>query len=201
MKSMRNSRPTVLRWTVRIAMASLALGMLTVPAATANAATARALATSQPNSSAPFAYMVNYNSNRCVEVPGYSTTAGLQLDQWSCVNQTNLLWRPYLNTSGQYVFWNENSRQCMNVRGYSTSNGAAIQQWPCQAATASANEVFYPYLFIGNINGRAWYEWAGRQSNKCLNIAGASQSNGGKLIQWDCIPTAKNEWFAMPYAS
>src|ERR1700680_725621 len=157
-------------------------------------------AIAQPNNSAPFAYLVNYNSNRCIEVPGYSTTAGTQLDQWNCSGGTNQLWRPYHNAQGNYVFQNEYSRQCINVRGYSTSNGAAIQQGPCEPATASANEVYYPNLFIGNINGRSWYSWAGLQSNKCLNVAGASHANGAKIIQWDCIPTASDEWFALPYA-
>jgi hypothetical protein len=182
--SLRNSLPAVLRWTVRIAMASLALGVLAAP-----------------DSSAPWAELYNYHSGKCLEVPAFSTTDGTQLDQWSCNGGTNQLWRPQLNASGNYVFINEHSGQCINVRGYSTSQGAAIQQWPCNWATATNNEIWYPDLFIGNLNGLSYYEWAGLQSNKCLNVSGDSTANGAKIIQWDCISTASNEWFALPYAS
>lgn len=192
--------PTVLQWTIRIVTTSLVVGMLAVPAA-AHAAGSKPSATTAPSSSAPFAYIQNYNSGKCVEVPGYSTTPGTHLDQWSCIGQTNELWRPYLNSSGDYVFWNEANRQCIEVGGYSTANGAWIAQWPCTPSSAAANEIFYPYLFIGNINGKSYYEWANIYTNKCLNVSGASGSNGAKIIQWDCIPTAKNEWFAQPYAS
>lgn len=161
-----------------------------------------ARATAQPDSSAPYAYLKNYHSGKCLEVPGFSTTAGTQLDQWSCNGGANQLWRPQLNASGNhYIFINKHSNQCINVRGYSTSNGAAIQQWPCNWATASANEIYYAYLFIGNMNGLSWYEWAGQQSNKCLNVSGNSQANGAKIIQWSCLPNgASNEWFALPFA-
>ena len=202
----RDSLPAVLRWTVRIAMALLALGVLAAPAIaqaspSAGAARVRDSATAQPDSSAPYAYLKNYHSGKCLEVPAFSTTAGTQLDQWSCNGGTNQLWRPQLNASGNHVFINEHSGQCINVRGYGTSNGAAIQQWPCNWATATTNEIWYPYLFIGNMNSLSWYEWAGLQSNKCLNVSGDSTANGAKIILWDCIPTASNEWFALPYAS
>jgi hypothetical protein len=197
---LRGSQSAGLRWMVRIVTTSLLVGMLAAPAA-AYAAGAKPSAPTAPSSSAPFAYLQNYNSGKCIEVPGYSTQEGLQLDQWSCIGQTNELWRPYQNTSGDYVFWNEANSYCIEVGGYSTANGAWIAQWPCTPASAASNFIFYPYLFIGNINGLSYYEWANIYTNKCLNISGASTADGAKLIQWDCIPTAKNEWFALPYAS
>jgi Ricin-type beta-trefoil lectin domain-like len=160
-------------------------------------------AIAQPDSSAPYAYLKNYHSGKCLEVPGSSKTAGTQLDQWTCNGGANQLWRPQLNATGeQYVFINKNSNQCINVRGFSKSNGAAIQQWPCNWATAAPNEIFYPDVFIGNMNGLSWYEWAGLASNKCLNVVGNSQANGAKVQLWDCIlnPSGANEWFAQPYA-
>jgi ricin-type beta-trefoil lectin protein len=209
MTPLRDSLPTVLRWTVRIATASLAVGMLAAPAAayaagaepSAPASPIEPSAAATPINSAPFAYLQNYNSDKCIEVPGYSTQAGIQLDQWSCIDQTNELWRPYLNTSGDYVFWNEANKQCIEVAGYSTANGAWEAQWPCAPASAAANFIYYPYLFIGNMNGQSYYEWANIYTNKCLNVSQGSTANGAKIIQWACIPTAKDEWFALPFAS
>jgi hypothetical protein len=185
-----------------IGAATLALMSFSVVAANASTTASAAQRTiAQPDSSAPWAELYNYHSGKCLEVPGFSTTAGTQLDQWGCNGGANQLWRPQLNASGvNYVFINEYSKQCINVRGYSTSNGAAIQQWPCQWATATTNEIWYADIFIGNLNGLSYYEWAGLQSNKCLNVSGDSQADGAKIIQWTCIPSgASNEWFASPY--
>jgi ricin-type beta-trefoil lectin protein len=189
-----------------ISAATLALISSSAMAATASTsapAAQRAITTAaQPDSSAPWAELYNYHSGKCLEVPGFSTTAGTQLDQWGCNGGENQLWRAYQNTSGDYIFLNEYSGQCINVRGYSTSQDAAIQQWPCTEGSATTNEIWYADLFIGNMGGLSYYEWAGLQSNMCLNVSGDSTADGAKIIQYSCIPQgASNEWFALPYWS
>jgi hypothetical protein len=190
-----------------IGAATLALtsfSIVTANASTTAPAAQRTIATAaQPESSAPWAELYNYHSGKCLEVPESSTVAGTQLDQWTCNGTATQLWRPQLTTVGSdYVFINKNSGQCINVRGYSKSNGAAIQQWPCNWNTATTNEMWYANLFIGNLNGLSYYEWAGVQSNGCLNVTGSSLVNGAKIQLWTCIPNnSPNEWFAEPYTS
>jgi Ricin-type beta-trefoil lectin domain-like len=191
-----------------IGAATLALmsfsGVTANASTTASAAQQRTIVTAaQPDSSAPWAELKNYHSGKCLEVPESNKTAGTQLDQWTCNGTATQLWRPQRTTVGSdYVFINENSGQCINVRGYGKSNGDAIQQWPCDWNTATTNEIWYADLFIGNLGGLSYYEWAGVQSNGCLNVTGSSTANGAKVQLWTCIPNnSPNEWFAQPYWS
>lgn len=87
----------------------------------------------------------------------------------------------------------------MNVYLNSTANDAAIIQFPCTRGSPTDNEVWTQNLFIGNINGLSYYEWYNPHSGKCLNVADGSKTEGAKIIQDTCIPTATNEWFALPY--
>lgn len=196
MALLRHSVPARLRRSFSLAGISLVFGVL---AATGGAQAASATVTAPAASSAPFAEIQNYNSGLCIEAHGASTQAGLQLDQWVCRGATNELWRPYEYSAPDYQFYQENDLQCINVQGDSTANGAPIVQWPCTRGSPTPNEVWTPNLFIGNMNGLSYYEWYNPHSDKCLNVADGSKAEGAQIIQWTCIPTASNEWFALPY--
>lgn len=200
MKRTRKSLSAVLRWAVGTALASLIMGMVAV-SVPAQASEVHPLSVAQPANSAPYAYLLDYNSHKCLEVPAFSTRAGTQLDQWSCNGGQNQLWRLYSlgNAGKDYLFINEYSRQCVNVSGYGRSNGTAIIQWPCSPSSYASNEEFFANLFIGNLGGLSYYEYANEGTGLCLNVSQPNTSNGVKIIGWSCIPTGKSEWLASPY--
>jgi hypothetical protein len=142
--------------------------------------------------------ILNYNSNLCVEAHGASTKAGLQLDQWGCRGAANELWRFYL-VGTQYQIYQENDLECLAVNGSSTGNNAEIIQTPCTRGSPTPNEVWAVNLGATKANGLDYYEWYNPHSGKCLNVADASKASGANIIQFTCEPTAKNEWFALPF--
>jgi Ricin-type beta-trefoil lectin domain len=147
--------------------------------------------------SPPYTYIYDRNSGKCLEVPGYSTTAGTQIDQWTCVNQNNVLWLWDHVAQYEYVVRSGNSTGaglCLNVKGNSMANGAAIIQWPCDTYGNTKNEVWFLYT-TKVANGYAWYEIESESSRKCLSINGGSKLNGAKLIQYTCDLNSNNENF------
>jgi Ricin-type beta-trefoil lectin domain-like len=176
-------------------MAALVLGLLAAP----SSARASTVTAATPANSAPYAYLLDYYTGKCLEVPGFSTAAGTQLDEWTCNGGSNQLFRHYSLGNGNYLFINEHSGQCINVGQNSTSNGAHIIQWPCSPSSYAKNDEWYANILATNSGGYSYYEWANTSTNGCLNIPGYNTANGTKIIQYSCIPTASNEWFASPY--
>jgi hypothetical protein len=181
-----------------VSLIALAVAAGTVPASAANAreSAARTIQTD----SQPYHYLYNWQSGKCLNVPGGSKKNGVQLDQWACSGWTSQMWEPIVGFGpvGEVTFRNEATGQCMNVRGYSTKDGAAIQQWPCHLSNPlnPPNEVFVSYACTVSIYGYNWCEWEGLQSGLCLNIKGNSTADGANLQQWGCGAGRYNELFA-----
>jgi hypothetical protein len=140
----------------------------------------RALSTVDPSVVGSY-HLQMWHSGKCIQDPGVST-ANIQLDQYTCVNQSNVEW--YLDpvSVGSNQFWrirNVASNKCMNVDGGSVNNGAPIIQYPCGAYD---NEYFIIWSDENVAPGYYWIQ--AHSSGKVLNIAGASTANGGKLIQY-----------------
>lgn len=72
-------------------------------------------------------------AGKCLDVPNLSTTAGTQLDIWSCNGGANQQWN--VNTNGTIT--GAQSGLCLDVTGASTANGALVELWTCNAAATS----------------------------------------------------------------
>ena len=101
------------------------------------------LVTAGPTNAAwPYAQMWNYHSGKCLDVPGWSTANGTQLDIWPCnggANQHFVRITVSAADSGTHAYTifeirNEHSQKCLSVRGDSTAPGTPIIQWPCRAS-------------------------------------------------------------------
>ncbi|WP_412752074.1 RICIN domain-containing protein [Krasilnikovia sp. M28-CT-15] len=173
-------------------MAALALlfGLLAIPATSAHAASSTAAAASDVISNS--FYMVNQQSNRCAEIPGYSKKNGAHVDQFTCAYDvhTNEMWEfRYVKRShgvALHQIINAASRKCMNVAGASTANGAAVVQWPC--SRSATNGLWYRDEVAG------YHVWRNGHSGKCLNVAGASKKNGAWLVQYTCGNYRNEHW-------
>jgi hypothetical protein len=117
-------------------------------------------------------------SGRCVDVPGFSTTDGTQLDLWDCNGGGNQSWHWTANKE-LTVYGNK----CMAVAGTGTTvedpviisscTGAATQQWNLNA-DQTVTSVASPTL--------------------CLQAAGAGTGNGTLVTVGTCTGGTHQAW-------
>jgi hypothetical protein len=126
---------------------------------------------------------------QCLDVYGASTTAGAEIDQWTCNGGTNQQFQ-FVATSGGYgELQAENSGDDVAVSGGSTASGALIVQ---QAVTGSASSLWLP---VEQSDGT--YEFKNDGSGLCLDVTGASTTAGQQLDQYACKnETGTNQDFA-----
>jgi hypothetical protein len=76
-----------------------------------------------------------------------------------------------------------------DVDSFSTANGANLMLLDY---TATHNQLF---RFQAAGSGR--YRIVNRNSEKCLDIAGASSADGANLNQWQCVANSTNQMFTL----
>lgn len=116
-------------------------------------------------------------SGRCIDVPGYSTTNGTQLQLWDCHGDTNQRWT---YTAGQQLMVYGN--KCLDAEGQGASNGTAVIIWDCHG---QANQQW-------NLNSNGTITSV--QSGLCLDVAGAATGNGAQLQLWSCHGGGNQQW-------
>jgi len=68
---------------------------------------------------------VNVSSGKCVDVPGWSTASGVQLQQYTCVaGQSNQQWRLVASGTNTFQIVNVNSGLCVSDKDGSTAGTA-----------------------------------------------------------------------------
>lgn len=151
----------------------------------------------QPRS-AEAAFNANYyrirpaHSNKCLDVANVSAENAARIQQWDCAPsaQTNQLWRVTLQSNGTYMIASLHSGRCLDVTTISsisgqpianTENGAVLQQWECNPHSPQANQTF-----VAEFVGQGSYRLHSSISQKCVDVANISQSNGAPIHQWDC---------------
>src|SRR3954467_1083472 len=76
------------------------------------------------------AYTLRYSASaKMLDVNAGSSTAGLQLQQWSANGGTNQMWYLRPTGDGYYTIVSHNSGLVADVSGASTSDGAQVVQW------------------------------------------------------------------------
>jgi hypothetical protein len=123
------------------------------------------------------AMIVGAQSNRCIDVPGASTTNGTQVQLWDCHGGANQRWT---RTAGRElrVYGNK----CLDALGGGTGNGTAAIIWDCHGGTNQQWNV--------NANGTI----TGVQSGLCLDASGLGTANGTRIHLWSCHGGANQQW-------
>ena len=168
-------------------------GAVVMRPAGAQAAPYTPVPTSRDPEIGPF-YMKNYHSGKCLDVPGQSMNNNVLLDQWTCVNQTNVKWSLRFagwQMSSQSVWAsfrivNNHSGKCLTVpRGTRATNGDRLSQTTCQSYNGDID-----------LGGRDVWWWLvmdgipmlqNLASLECIDVAGASMSNGAPVVNWTCL--------------
>lgn len=117
-------------------------------------------------------------SGKCVDVPGASSTNGIQVQLWTCNGTGAQSWT--IGTDGTIRALG----RCLDVNGGINANGTRVQLWDC---------------ITGNTHQRWVYNAAARslvnpETGKCLNAAGQLTADGTRLEIWDCTGQTGQQW-------
>ena len=117
-------------------------------------------------------------SNRCVDVPGFSTTNGTALDLWDCNGGGNQSWN-YTADKQLTVYGNK----CLTIGGDGSSAGSPAIITTC---TGAPNQVWelQQDLSVTSV----------AQPDLCLDAAGAGTGNGTAVDLWYCNGQANQQW-------
>ncbi len=141
-----------------------------------------------PNPSAWY-QVVNISSNSCLDVSNWGTSLGTSLDQWSCQNgQANQQWQFTPVGTGVYQVHSRFVSMSWNVKGGegATDNSTPIQLW---SYGGDSNEQWQAQYWYTDGSGNQVYQFTAENSGLCLDVPGASKSNGQQLDQYTCNGT------------
>jgi hypothetical protein len=126
--------------------------------------------------------VVSRANGKCVDARGAATANGTAIQQYTC-NGTNAQQYQFQPTTGGYLRINNrgNAAQVLDVKDQSTANSAAIQLW---SYGGGLNQQWQAVAEAGG-----YYHLINRNSGKCLDIPGASSTDGVQLGQYTCNGT------------
>ena len=119
-------------------------------------------------------------ANRCLDVPGSSTTAGTALQIWDCNGGANQQWTR--TSAGALTVYSGGTQRCLDTAGGGTAAGTAAVIANCTGGTGQK------WTFPGN--GTI----TNAQSGLCLDVTGAATANGTAVIVWTCNGGANQQW-------
>ncbi|MFJ5707480.1 PHB depolymerase family esterase [Streptomyces sp. NPDC093105] len=115
-------------------------------------------------------------SGKCLDVPAFSQTNGVQTQIWDCTGQTNQTWTA--TSAGQLTVYG--GAKCLDATG--TAAGAAVAIWDCNGGT---NQQW-------NLNPDGTVTSV--RSGLCLDVTGASTANGARVGLWGCHGGGNQQW-------
>jgi uncharacterized protein (TIGR03437 family) len=130
--------------------------------------------------------IMNKLSGKVLDVTGYSTANGIQIQQYSYLGGGNQKWSLVDTGNGIYAIMNLISGKVLDVRGHSTDNGTIIQQWD----------------YLGGDNQRwtltpvenGYYRITNVLTGKVLDVTGHSLDSGTVIQQWDYLGGDNQKW-------
>jgi hypothetical protein len=119
-------------------------------------------------------------SNKCLDVPSATTTAGTQTQIWDCNGGANQRWTR--TATGELTVYSGGERRCLDAYNSGTANGTAAVIWTCNGG---ANQRW-------NLNSNGTVTSA--QSGLCLDVSAYSTANGAKVHLWTCHGGSNQQW-------
>jgi hypothetical protein len=119
-------------------------------------------------------------AGKCLDVPNSSTTAGTQLQIYSCGGQAGQNWTR--TSSNQLTVTVGGTTLCLDANGNGTTAGTKVVTWSCNG---QANQ-----QWTVNSNGTI----TGAQSGLCLDVTSASTANGALVELWTCNGGSNQQW-------
>lgn len=133
-------------------------------------------------------FVIAYQSEKVMDVPGGSTAQGVQMVQWTAHGEPNQEWL-FLPFGSAHVVVSSLSGMVLDVSGASTADGAVVVQWPW---AGTPNQVWFvaPFANTSVIISAS--------SGKVLDVSGASLDDGAPLIQFSWLGGFNQLWDLFP---
>jgi hypothetical protein len=119
-------------------------------------------------------------AGKCLDVPNGSTTAGTQLQIWTCSGGAGQTFTK--TTSNQLTVYSGSSQMCLDANGKGTTAGTKVIIWSCNGGTNQQWNV--------NSNGTV----TSALSGLCLDVTGGSTANGALAELWTCNGQSNQQW-------
>jgi hypothetical protein len=130
--------------------------------------------------------VINYNSNKALDVTGASTTDGADILQWTYSGGNNQRWTFAYQNNGYYKITAVHSGKSLEVAGFSTADGGNVDQWTWNGGDNQLWQII--------ANGDGTYRLVNKHSGKVLEVFGASTANGGDVDQWTWGNGTNQKW-------
>lgn len=135
----------------------------------------------QPGSvAAPAQQLTGTQSGRCLDVPGFATANGTQLDLWSCNGGANQKFT--LTAAGTVTVYSGTGLKCVGADQSGTAAGTRVTIGTC-TGSAAQRWVVHP---DGSLTNAA--------SGLCLDAVGQGTANGTLIDEWTCNGDANQRW-------
>lgn len=141
-----------------------------------------------------FGTIGNYHSGKCLDDTAFRNANGTWQEIYTCNYQSNQLWGEiYGRSDGAVEIEVYHSSivhgpECLDMLGGSSANGAHVVIYRCNFNHSDDAELWYPVPT--NIAG--WYNFVNVASRTCMTVSGDSQSNGAKVIGWNCATASSD---------
>ncbi|QLJ04444.1 ricin-type beta-trefoil lectin domain protein [Streptomyces sp. NEAU-sy36] len=119
-------------------------------------------------------------AGKCLDVPGSTTTAGTQVQIWTCGGGANQRWTH--NSSQQLTVYSGGSQMCLDAFDNQTTPGTKVEIWQCNGQSNQQWRI--------NTDGTI----TGVQSGLCLDVTGGSTANGALIELWTCNGQSNQQW-------
>lgn len=131
--------------------------------------------------------LVNSNSGKALEVDGWGTTNGANVQIWTeGSSQANQLWQMTHVGGGAYKLINVHSGKALDVSSLGTANGSNVQIWDY---AGSANQ---HWKLIDT--GSGFMKVIDSNSGKALDVSGSGTANGSNVQIWDDLGNGAQRW-------
>ncbi|MEU3342026.1 glycoside hydrolase family 27 protein [Streptomyces sp. NPDC002144] len=119
-------------------------------------------------------------AGKCLDVPNSTTTAGTQVEIWSCNGGANQTWTH--TASGQLTVYSGTGQMCLDAYNNQTTPGTKVEIWQC--------------------NGQSNQQWTlnsdgtitGVQSGLCLDVTGGATTDGSLVELRTCTGSSSQRW-------
>jgi non-reducing end alpha-L-arabinofuranosidase len=119
-------------------------------------------------------------AGKCLDVPNSSSTAGTQVQIWSCSGASNQTWTR--TTANQLTVNTGGVQMCLDAYNNQTTNGTKVETWTCNGQSNQQ----WQFNSDGTITSA--------QSGLCLDVTGASTANGALAELWACNGQSNQQW-------
>src|SRR3954454_4617219 len=119
-------------------------------------------------------------AGKCLDVPDSTTTAGTQVEIWSCNGGANQTWTH--SASNQFTVYSGSSQMCLDAYNNQTTPGTKVEIWSCNGQSNQQ--------WTLNTNGTI----TGVQSGLCLGVAGGATADGTLAELQTCNGTGSQRW-------